>query len=123
MPFIQTRTLRNFEVTHVVIESTKPFANAQAFLEAVFPDIFKRDDGQTVQYEINLAASTLTRCKAAAALYTPLRVVLYASDTGASRFEYDLPSSLFAQFGDDRITDVGRELDDALLRELVAAAG
>lgn len=122
--FVQTRTVTKFDVTHVIIGSTKPFANVQAFLEAVIPDIVrKRDDGQTVLYEIALAAVSLTRYNPAVLLYTPLRVVLYENDDGGSRFEYDLPSSMFAQFGDDRIMKVGRELDDALLRELAAAAG
>ena len=124
MPFAQTRTFSKFDATHVIIDSTKPFANVQAFLEAVIPDIvLKRDDGQTVLYEIALAAATLTRYNPAVLLYTPLRVVLYENDDGGSRFEYDLPSSMFAQFGDDRIMKVGRELDDALLCELAAAAG
>jgi hypothetical protein len=36
-------------------------------------------------------------------------------------FEYDLPSSLFGQFGDSEVTQVGRELDtelQALLRSV-----
>jgi hypothetical protein len=44
-------------------------------------------------------------------------------DDGGSRFEYDLPSSLSGQFGDERITEVARELDVALGRALSAAAG
>ena len=78
-----------------------------------------------VQYEIGnpLTASTMTRWDLAAGLYAPLRVVLYEKDDGGSRFEYDLPSSLFGQFGDERITGVGRGLDVALARVLSAAAG
>ena len=143
MPFVQTQTLRKLDATHVVIDSTKPFANVEAFLEAVIPPIdsetsarlesstelvilLKRDHGaQAVQYEISnpLSVSIMTRCNPAAALYAPLRVILYENDEGGSRFEYDLPSSLFGQFGDDRITDVALGLDDALARALTAAAG
>lgn len=78
-----------------------------------------------VQYEIGnpLTASTMTRYDLAAALYAPLRVVVYEKDGGGSRIEYDLPSTLFGQFGDERITEVGRGLDVALARALSAAAG
>ncbi|MGA9946557.1 MAG: DUF302 domain-containing protein, partial [Candidatus Cybelea sp.] len=80
---------------------------------------------KAVQYEIGnpFTASTMTRHSLAAALYAPLRVVLYEKDDGGSRFEYDLPSSLFGQFGDERITEVARGLDVALGRALSAAAG
>jgi len=79
---------------------------------------------RAVQYEIGnpLTASTMTRYNLAAALYAPLRVVLCEDDRG-SHFEYDLPSSLFGQFADERITEVARGLDVALARELSAAAG
>jgi hypothetical protein len=78
-----------------------------------------------VQYEIGnpLTASTMTRYGLASALYAPLRVVLYENDDGGSRIEYDLPSSLFGQFGDERITKVAYGLDVALSRALSAAAG
>jgi hypothetical protein len=78
-----------------------------------------------VQYEIGnpLTASTMTRYELAAALYAPLRVVIYEKDDGGSRIEYDLPSSLFGQFGDERVTAVARGLDVALGSALSAAAG
>jgi Domain of unknown function DUF302 len=78
-----------------------------------------------VQYEIGnpLTASTMTRHAPSAALYAPLRVVIYERDDGGSRIEYDLPSSLFGQFGDERVTEVARRLDVALGRALSAAAG
>jgi hypothetical protein len=80
---------------------------------------------KAVQYEIGnpLTASSMTRHQLAAANYAPLRVVLYEPDGGGSRIEYDLPSSLFGQFGDDRVTQVGRGLDIALDRVLRKAAG
>jgi uncharacterized protein (DUF302 family) len=78
-----------------------------------------------VQYLIGnpLTASTMTRYGVAAGLYAPLRVILYGTEEGGARFEYDLPSSLFGQFGDDRITEVAYGLDIALSRVLSSAAG
>ena len=80
---------------------------------------------KAVQYLIGnpLTASTMTRYGLAAGLYVPLRVILYETDDGGSCFEYDLPSSLLGQFGDDRITDVARSLDVKLGKALSAAAG
>jgi uncharacterized protein (DUF302 family) len=71
---------------------------------------------QAVQYEIGnpLTASKMTRNRLSAALYAPLRVVLFEDEDGRSVFEYDKPSSLFGQFGDDRVTEVGRSLDAEL---------
>jgi uncharacterized protein (DUF302 family) len=77
-----------------------------------------------VQYEIGnpLTASTMTRYRLPAALYAPLRVVLYEDEQGRGIFEYDKPSSLFGQFGDERVTDVGRYLDATLETALRHAA-
>ena len=85
-------------------------------------------DGQTskgMQYEIGnpLTAERMTRHALAAGLYAPLRVMLYEDESGRAVFEYDLPSSLFGQFGDERITQVGRELDAELESVLQAASG
>jgi len=80
---------------------------------------------RAIQYLIGnpLTASKMTRHEIAAGMYAPLRVILYETETGGSRFEYDLPSTLFGQFGDDRITEVARGLDVALSRALSSAAG
>ena len=48
-------------------------------------------------------------------------VVLYENDAGRAVFEYDRPSLLFGQFGDERVTAVARELDASLERVLVKA--
>jgi len=58
----------------------------------------------------------------AAALYAPLRVVLFEDEEGKGVFEYDKPSSFFGQYGDERVTEVGRYLDVALKAELRKAA-
>lgn len=155
---------RDIEISHVTIETTKPFAEVRAALESLIAQIdpeipalladgitdrlkqhleaapelsifLSRDHGgllgiygevrRAVQYEIGnpLTASTMTRYNLAAGLYAPLRVVLYEEEDGGSRFEYDLPSSLFGQFGDERIAEVARGLDVALSRALSSAAG
>jgi uncharacterized protein (DUF302 family) len=75
---------------------------------------------KAVQYDIGnpLTASRMTRHQLAAGLYAPLRVVLYEDQEGGSVFEYDMPSSLFGQFGDEQVIDVARGLDVALERAL-----
>jgi hypothetical protein len=77
-----------------------------------------------IQYEIGnpLTASTMTRYQLGAANYAPLRVVVFEAETGGTRIEYDLPSSLFGQFGDERVAEVGRCLDISLGRALSAVA-
>ena len=69
-----------------------------------------------LQYEIGnpLTASKMTRHQLPAALYAPLRVVLFEDEQGRGVFEYDKPSSFFGQFRDERVTEVGRYLDVAL---------
>ena len=77
-----------------------------------------------LQYDIGnpLTASLMTRHQLAAALYPPIRVVLYENDAGHGIFEYDRPSTTFGQFGDERVTAVARGLDAALERALIGAA-
>jgi uncharacterized protein (DUF302 family) len=94
----------------------------------------KRDHGELLQvtgqprkatqYEIGnpLTATRMTRHEISAALYAPLRVVLYENAAGRASFEYDRPSTLFGQFGDEQVTAVGRELDAELERALRRAA-
>ena len=80
---------------------------------------------KAMQYEIGnpLTAERMTRNVLAAALYAPLRVVLYEGASGRAIFEYDRPSSLFGQFDDEQVTQVGRELDVELETVLQAAGG
>src|SRR4029077_9411759 len=68
---------------------------------------------KAMQYDIGnpLTAERMTRHVLAAGLYAPLRIILYKNRGGQRIFEYDLPSSVFGQFNDDRITSVGFELD------------
>ena len=77
-----------------------------------------------MQYEIRnpLTATGMTRRQIPAALYAPLRVVLYENAAGGAMFEYDKPPTLFGQFDDEQVTAVGRELDAELERALRRAA-
>ena len=77
-----------------------------------------------LQYEIGnpLTASTMTRHQLPAALYAPLRVILFEDEQGRGIFEYDKSSSFFGQYGDERVTEVGRYLDAALEAALRNAA-
>jgi uncharacterized protein (DUF302 family) len=77
-----------------------------------------------VQYDIGnpFTASKMTRHQLPAALYAPIRVVLFEDEQGRGIFEYDKPSSCFGQFGDLRVTEVGRYLDTTLEAVLRNAA-
>jgi uncharacterized protein (DUF302 family) len=77
-----------------------------------------------LQYDIGnpLTASKMTRHQLPAALYAPLRVVLFEDEQGKGIFEYDRPSSFFSQYGDERVTEVGRYLDATLEAVLRKAA-
>jgi len=77
-----------------------------------------------LQYEIGnpLTSSKMNRYKLSAALYAPLRVVLFEDERGKGVFEYDKPSSFFGQFRDERVTQVSRCLDVELEGALRKAA-
>jgi len=147
-------TRQVLQVQHVTMKTSKKFADVEAALEKIAPQLdpeiaaalsrgdeqratelergaplfifLKRDHGallqvvgrsrKALQYEIGNphTASKMTRHRLAAGLYAPLRVMLYEDETGGSIFEYDKPSSLFGQYGDERVTEVGRYLDEAL---------
>jgi uncharacterized protein (DUF302 family) len=78
---------------------------------------------KAVQYVVGnpLFALRMTQHDIRAGLYAPLRVLLYENDEGKTCLEYDRPSSLFGQFGDDRISPTAALLDKKL-EALVAAA-
>lgn len=95
----------------------------------------KRDHGRmltvatgtrnAIQYVIGnpTTAVKMTQHDIRASLYAPLRITLFESDQGDAVLEYDLPSSLFGQFGDPRVTEVGLSLDRELEAALLEAAG
>ena len=78
---------------------------------------------KALQYVIGnpLYAIQMTQHAIGASLYAPLRVLLYENDEGKTCVEYDRPSSLFGQFGDDRITQAALSLDQKL-EDLAATA-
>ena len=77
-----------------------------------------------VQYEIGnpLTATRMTCHDLRTALYAPLRLVLFEDKEGKGVFEYDSPLSFFSQFDDERVTKVGRYLDNTLATLLRDAA-
>jgi Domain of unknown function DUF302. len=77
-----------------------------------------------LQYVIGnvLVSTQMTQHELAAALYAPLRIVLYENRQGTATFEYDRPSTLFGQYRNDRVTEVARELDRKIFDALIKAA-
>lgn len=59
-------------------------------------------------------AIEMTRHTIGAALYAPLRVLIYEDDGAQTCIEYDRPSSLFGQFGDTRVDETAASLDRKL---------
>jgi uncharacterized protein (DUF302 family) len=78
---------------------------------------------KAVQYVVGnpLFALQMTQHDIRAGLYAPLRVLIYENEAGKTCVEYDRPSSLFGQFGNDRISPTAAMLDRKL-EALVAAA-
>ena len=68
-----------------------------------------------------LFAIEMTQHAIGAGLYAPLRVLIYEAEDGRTCVEHDLPSSLFGQFGDERVDRVAVMLDRKL-EELLATA-
>jgi uncharacterized protein (DUF302 family) len=69
-----------------------------------------------------LIAVEMTRHAIGAALYAPLRVLIYEDEGGKTCVEYDLPSSLFGQFGDEHVDRVAESLDGKLEALIATAA-
>jgi uncharacterized protein (DUF302 family) len=77
---------------------------------------------RAIQYVVGnpLFALRMTQHDIRACLYAPLRVLLYENEEGKTCLEYDKPSSLFGQFGNDHISPTAAMLDRKL--EALAAA-
>ncbi len=71
---------------------------------------------KAVQYVVGnpLFALQMTQHDIRASLYAPLRVLIYEDGQGKTCVEYDRPSSLFGQFGNDRIAPTAAMLDRKL---------
>ena len=80
---------------------------------------------KAVQYVVGnpLFAIEMTRHAVGAALYAPLRVLVYEADDGRTCIEYDRPSSLFGQFGNERVSPMAAALDQKLEALAAAATG
>ena len=76
------------------------------------------------QYVIGnvLVSTQMTRHELAAGLYAPLRIMLYENKAGTATFEYDRPSTLFGQYGNEIVTAVAKELDQKISDALIKAA-
>jgi hypothetical protein len=72
------------------------------------------------QYTIGnpLIALQMTQHDLRAALYAPLRVLVYEAENHQVRTEYDLPSSLFGQFRNEAVLTVAHGLDDKVSKLL-----
>ena len=69
-----------------------------------------------------LVAAQMTRHDIRAGLYAPLSVLVYQVADKRIRIEFDQPSSLFGQFGNAAVAEVGRDLDGKLQRLIGKAA-
>src|SRR4051794_34199244 len=78
---------------------------------------------KAIQYVVGnpLFALQMTQHDVRASLYAPLRVLIYEDNEGKTCVEYDRPSSLFGQFGNDRIAPTAAMLDRKL-EALVSAS-
>jgi len=78
---------------------------------------------KAIQYVVGnpLFALQMTQHDIRASLYAPLRVLIYENEEGKTCVEYDRPSSLFGQFGNDRVNPTAAMLDRKLEALLVAA--
>jgi uncharacterized protein (DUF302 family) len=65
------------------------------------------------QYQIGnpVIALKMTQLDVRAGLYAPLRILVYENKKGIVSVEYDLPSSQFGQFNDEKITAIAQTLD------------
>ena len=70
------------------------------------------------QYVIGnpLIAIQMTIHDIRASLYAPLRMIVYETENKNAFVEYDLPSSLFGQFGNNEVLQVAIGLDAKLLQ-------
>jgi len=71
---------------------------------------------RAIQYVVGnpLFALEMTQHEIRDSLYAPLRVLIYEEANGKTRIEYDKPSNLFGQFGNEKATEVARMLDRKL---------
>ena len=78
---------------------------------------------KAIQYVVGnpLFALQMTQHDIRASLYAPLRVLIYENEEGKTCVEYDKPSALFGQFGNERISPTAALLDNKLAALVTAA--
>jgi hypothetical protein len=71
------------------------------------------DQGECATYLMgnHIIAERMYRYDKAALMYAPLRPLISSHGTGRTEFTIERPSAVFSSFGDDRIAQVGVELD------------
>jgi uncharacterized protein (DUF302 family) len=71
---------------------------------------------KAIQYVVGnpIFALQMTQHDIRASLYAPLRVLIYENEAGKTCVEYDKPSSLFGQFGNEEVSAVAVMLDKKL---------
>ncbi|MDP9076752.1 MAG: DUF302 domain-containing protein [Bacteroidota bacterium] len=76
---------------------------------------------KAIQYLIGnpLTAVEMTQYDIRAALYAPLRIIVYEGDDKVLYAEYDLPSTLFGQFGNADILKIAKGLDESILEVIL----
>ena len=76
----------------------------------------KNEPRKAKQYVVGnpLIAARMTEHDIRAALYAPLRVIVYEDTHSKTIVEYDLPSTLFGQFHNAKVDVVAKELDEKL---------
>ena len=108
------------------LEKIQGDAGLVIFSVATHGDWLQIHSGQrrAVQYVIGnvLVSTQMTQHELAAGLYAPLRIMLYENEAGTATFEYDLPSTLFGQYGNESVTAVAKELDQKISDALIKAA-
>lgn len=78
---------------------------------------------KVIQYQIGnpLIASRMTSKDLLAAIYAPLRVLVYQAEDGRTYVDYEKPSDIFGQFSNEDIIKVGQVLD-VKFKTLILAA-
>jgi uncharacterized protein (DUF302 family) len=79
---------------------------------------------QAIQYVLGnpLFAVEMTRHAIGAALYAPLRLLIYDTPDGQTGVEYDLAASLFGQFGNADVNRMAESLDEKMAALIENAA-
>lgn len=81
------------------------------------------DGKKAKQYQLGnpIMATKMTARNVSSGLYAPLRMLVHEDTDGTVLVEYDLPSSVFAQFNDSEIDQVSALMDKKVERLISAA--